>query len=146
MIKLSKLTDYAVVLLAHVAKDGGTKTPYNAAALCAATSVPEPTVAKVMKALAKANIVVSQRGALGGYSLAQLPQTITIRQIIEAIDGPIAVTACAHHADCAPRAQAEILAACPLSCTCPIKGHWQKVNNSLITTLDQLTLLDVMVA
>jgi FeS assembly SUF system regulator len=143
MIKLSKLTDYGVVLLSYMVQNPHV-TALNAAALSLATHVPEPTVAKVMKALAKANVVESHRGALGGYSLAQLPQTITMRQIIEAIDGPIAVTACTSHAHCGPRSQADLTATCALSCVCPLKGHWQKVNNTIITALDQLTLLDVM--
>src|ERR1700710_77857 len=91
MLRLSKLTDYAVVVLVRLeASGGGTTSP----SLAPETGIPEPTVAKVLKALAAADLVVSQRGARGGYRLACALEEIPVARVITAIDGPISLTAC----------------------------------------------------
>ena len=85
------MTDYAVVLATHLAAAEG---PHAARDLAVQTQIPEPTASKVLKKLARAGVVVSQRGAKGGYALARSPEQIGVNEVIEAIEGPIAVTEC----------------------------------------------------
>ena len=91
MLRLSKLTDYAVVVLVRLSHHREVTT---SPTLAQATGIPEPTVAKVLKALAGAGLVSSQRGARGGYRLAQPLSDIDVARVIAAIDGPISLTAC----------------------------------------------------
>jgi len=130
MLRLSKLTDYAVVILARMAGQSGRA---NAAALAQATGLPEPTVAKILKDLTRSGLVQSARGATGGYVLAMPEQAITIRAVIEAIDGPIAI------ADCVEGAESKCVSAC-----CQLRGNWNKVNEAITGALDALTLTDMM--
>lgn len=91
MLKISKLADYAVMLLGTLSLSDESILP--AVTLAHRTHLQEPTVAKVMKLLAKANIVASTRGTNGGYKMARTAQEITVADIVIAIDGPIALTA-----------------------------------------------------
>ena len=95
MLRLSKLTDYAVVVLIRLGEPGGSpESMQTSPGIAVATGVPEPTVAKVLKALGSASLVVAQRGARGGYRLLRPLEAISIADVITAIDGPIALTAC----------------------------------------------------
>ena len=89
MIKLSKMTDYAVVVMARMARDGA--CVQTVPQLAERTGVPAPTVAKLMKLLAPAGLMESHRGATGGYSLTRAAEGISIADIISAVDGPIAL-------------------------------------------------------
>ncbi len=91
MLRLSKLADYAVVLLARLGQEGGLHT---APSLSAATGIAEPTVAKVLRILSQASLVEAQRGARGGHRLARPISAIPLSDVIVAVDGPIALTAC----------------------------------------------------
>jgi FeS assembly SUF system regulator len=134
MLRLSKLTDYAVVVLLRLAT-----TPDACAAMqtspgiAAATGVPEPTVAKVLKALTTAGLVASQRGARGGYRLVRPLDDIAIADVIAAIDGPIALTACV---DGAPTP-------CEVQSLCAVKGRWDQVNEAIRRALGHITLADM---
>ena len=88
MLRISKMTDYAVVLATHLAAVEG---PHAARDLALHTQIPEPTASKVLKKLARAGVVVSQPGAKGGYALARPAAQVGIHEVIEAIEGPIAV-------------------------------------------------------
>jgi FeS assembly SUF system regulator len=125
MFRLSKLTDYAMVVLVRLAKDGAVQT---SPGIAACTAIPEPTVAKVLKALAVASLVRSTRGARGGYTLDRPAETITIAQVIEAIDGPIALTACVDGGGC------------EVGGTCPMHRVWDPVNEAIRGALDGITL------
>ncbi len=92
MLRLSRLADYGVMVMAHVAADA--KGVHNATDAAAATGLPGPTVAKIMARLAKAGLLTSQRGARGGYRLAAAPEDVSVAAIITALDGPIALTQC----------------------------------------------------
>jgi FeS assembly SUF system regulator len=129
MIKISKLADYAVVLLAELSK--GDMLP--ATTLAQQTRLPEPTVSKVMKILNKSNITESVRGAHGGYKLTRAQDEITIAEIITAIDGPIALTACAD----------ESHDECSFSAGCSVSGRWTNVNNAVKDALARVTLADM---
>lgn len=133
MIKASKLADYAVVLLSSMARNQGEL--YSSAALARQTHVPEPTVAKLLKVLSKAQIVDSVRGSQGGYRLNALPDRISIAHVIEAIDGPIAMTACVDHAQ----------DHCELESICGLKGRWNGVNIAIRNALENIKLSDMHV-
>lgn len=128
MLKLSKMTDYAVVILADMAER---KTEQTSAAMIAqSTKLPEPTVSKVLKLLARHKIVTSVRGAAGGYSLNKTPDQINMALVVTATDGPIALTACVDQsATCCDRAN-----------DCSIKGQWNPVNKAMITALENVSL------
>ena len=91
MLRLSKLTDYAVVVLVRLSHADTVQT---SPGIAAATGIPEPTVAKVLKTLAAGGLVASQRGAHGGYRLLRQLAAIPVADVIAAVDGPIALTAC----------------------------------------------------
>lgn len=133
MIKLSKLTDYAVVLLTQIARRQGTLS--TTSILAAETGLPQPTVSKVLKILAKNGMLVAHRGAAGGYVLNGDPKTITVAAIITAMDGPIHVTDCAQAGN----------HACDVESRCPINGQWNRVNRAIRGALENVTLAEMVV-
>lgn len=133
MLRLSKLTDYAVVVLSRMAHDP--HAVHTAPALSVRTGVPEPTVQKLMKLLARAEILASRRGAAGGYVLARPAASISVAEIVTAMDGPIALTACVDGAT----------GGCGVEGTCGIRGNWDKVNRAMKDALEQLSLADMSV-
>jgi FeS assembly SUF system regulator len=130
LLRLSKLTDYAVVVLVRLARADGVQT---SPCIAAATGIPEPTVAKVLKALAASGLVLSQRGARGGYRLARPLGSIAIAQVIAAIEGPIALTACVDGA----------AGCCEAERLCPVRGRWDPVNEAIQQALSYITLADM---
>lgn len=131
MVRLSKLTDYAVVLLTQmVRRDGKIATTAN---LSAITGLPHPTVSKVLKRLAKTGLLVAQRGASGGYSLARPAEEISVADVVTALDGPIAVTDCAQGSH----------NACQMEKKCPINGSWNRVNLAIRNALQGVTLAEM---
>lgn len=134
MIKLSKLTDYAVVILAEMAMGQGRLL--TASGLSEKTTLPEPTVAKVLKLLAKGGVVVSTRGATGGYQLTRLPHEISIATVVIALEGPVELTACVEGGD----------GCCSHSGSCPIKGKWNPINLAMKNALEQVTLAQMIEA
>ncbi|ACI53035.1 transcriptional regulator, BadM/Rrf2 family [Gluconacetobacter diazotrophicus PA1 5] len=128
MLKLSKLTDYAVVALVRLAQEDEVMT---SPALSQATGIPEPTVAKVLKILAVHDLVVSLRGARGGYRLARPLNDISVARVITAVDGPISLTACVDGGGCDTR---------PF---CGVCGQWDAVNDAIRGALSAITLADM---
>jgi FeS assembly SUF system regulator len=133
MLRLSKLTDYAVVVLVRLSTGDAVQT---SPGIAAGIGIPEPTVAKVLKALASGGLVASQRGARGGYRLARPLGTIPIADVIEAIDGPIALTACVDGSG----------GGCEAECRCPMRGRWDPVNAAIRDALTSITLADMQEA
>ncbi len=129
MLRLSKLTDYAVVVLVRLSGSEGVQT---SPCIAAAIGIPEPTVAKVLKALAGSGLVASQRGAHGGYRLMRPLGAIPIADVIAAIDGPIALTACVDGG-----------AGCEAEWICPVRGRWDPVNEAIQQALSAITLADM---
>jgi FeS assembly SUF system regulator len=129
MFRLSKLTDYAVVVLVRLAASDGVQT---SPGVSMATGVPEPTVAKVLKALAASGLVISQRGARGGYRLMRPLSAIPVADVITAIDGPIAMTSCVEGSG----------GSCEASC-CAVRGRWDPVNEAVREALTAITLADM---
>ena len=130
MLRLSKLADYAVVVLVRLAQADGCQTSPGIAAI---TGLREPTVAKVLKALAGAGLVRSQRGARGGYRLAQPLSSIPIADVVAAIDGPIALAACVDGG----------AGGCESEGSCPVRGRWDPVNHAVMQALTRITLADM---
>jgi len=130
MFRINKLTDYAVVLLVDMARSGQVRA---AQQLAADTGVPIPTVAKVMKALVRAGLVRSARGASGGYVLARPADRIAVADMIQALEGPIAMTACAETAE----------DGCEREGFCAMAGHWNRVNTAVRKALEDITLADM---
>ncbi|MCA3358928.1 MAG: SUF system Fe-S cluster assembly regulator [Roseomonas sp.] len=132
MLRLSKLTDYAVVVLTRLddAADGGVLT---APGLAGATGLAEPTVAKVLKILAHAGLVEGRRGALGGYRLTRPLAAMPLIEVITAMDGPIALTACVDNS----------FGVCESESACPVRGRWDPVNEAIRRALTGISIADL---
>lgn len=130
MLRLSRLTDYAVVVLVHLSRAEAVET---SPGIAQAVGIPEPTVAKVLKSMTQAGLVVSQRGARGGYRLLRPLGSIAIADIIVAIDGPIALTACVEGSG----------GECESQSLCPMAGRWGPVNQAINEALSSITLADM---
>ncbi len=130
MLRVSRLADYAVVVLVKL---GHGSAVTNAASLAGDTGIPEPTVAKVLKALCQSGLVASQRGARGGYRLARPLSEVRITQVIGAIDGPIALTACVDGGS----------GSCQSEGRCPVRGRWDMVNRAVHAALERITLEEI---
>ena len=131
MLRISKMTDYAVVLATYMA---AAERPHAARDLALQTQIPEPTASKLLKKLTRAGVVVSQRGARGGYALARSPEEIGIHQVIEAIEGPIAVTECSDESSDS---------LCEYETNCGVRANWQRINLAVQTALSDITLADM---
>ncbi len=127
MLRLSKLADYAVVVLVRLSLGEPCQTSPGIAAV---TGLPEPTVAKVLKALAAGGLVTSQRGARGGYRLARPLPEIAVADVIGAIDGPIHLTACVEGSH----------SSCEAEHACPCRGQWDPVNHAVVQALRGISL------
>jgi len=133
MIRLSKLTDYAIVVMAQMARDRS--AIHTVPQLADRTGVPAPTVAKLLKLLTPAGLMISHRGAAGGYTLAKPAEDITMAAIIAALEGPIALTACVDGHD----------GQCGVESLCPMRGNWDKVNKAIRRALEEVSLADMAV-
>ncbi|QJD30031.1 SUF system Fe-S cluster assembly regulator [Methylococcus geothermalis] len=131
MLRISKLTDYAIILLGQMARSD--EQTYAAAELAEHTSIAMPTASKILKALARAGIVTSTRGARGGYALAQKPEHTSVARIIGALEGPIALTECGIEQDL-----------CQQSSSCEIRGHWNVINRAILAALESVSLADMV--
>ena len=132
-MRLSNLADYAVVLMNAVSRHcGGARV--NAATLAAETGIPLPTVQKLVSKLSHAGLIRSVRGVGGGLKLARPAAAISLADIIEAVEGPIAMTACTHHDrhDCAMEGH------------CPVQPHWPVVNSAVRGALAGVSLTSLV--
>ena len=132
MLKLSRMIDYGVVVLSQMAHHRHNLT--TAPELAEATGLPAPMVSKVLKSLARSDLVVSHRGVHGGYSLSCGPDEISVAAIVEALEGPVALTACVEASD----------AHCQVESLCPIRGGWEKVNDAIRGALEAVSLSDLI--
>ena len=127
MIILSKLADYGVIVATHLASVAPNQI--NAVHLAADTRLPQATVAKVLKLLAKAGIVSAVRGAAGGYRLARSAHAISVAEIVAAIDGDFAMTQCTSK-----------IGPCDRLHYCPTRPHWHRINQAVGEALGGITL------
>lgn len=130
MLRISKLTDYATVILARLATEPERR--FTAAQISAETHLAGPTVSKLLKQLHRKGLVVSTRGSAGGYLLARPATEISAAQILDALDGPVALTECAGSAS-----------HCGIERTCRVGHSWQRVNIAIRRSLQEITLLEL---
>jgi len=131
MLRVSKLTDYATVVMTSLAGSGD--GVLSAQALAERARLEAPTVSKLLKQLAQAGLVVSTRGINGGYRLARLAEKITIADIVTAMEGPIGMTECSAHAG-----------ACGHEPHCGVRVNWQRINHAIADALASVTLADMV--
>jgi FeS assembly SUF system regulator len=131
MLRMSRLTDYGTVVLSYIARRRDTLS--SAADVAAGTHVATPTVAKLLKMLARAGLVSSVRGAQGGYTLAREPERISAAEIITALEGPVALTECSAEAR-----------SCDLESICSVGSAWQRINLAIQDALAEISLAQLM--
>jgi FeS assembly SUF system regulator len=129
MFRLSKLADYGVVLLSYMARQP--ERTCSAAELAAEAGIGGATASKIMKVLAKQELVQSVRGARGGYLLARSPETISLGEVIEALDGPINVTECGAG-----------IGVCHSESECRVRGNWRRLGRVIRDTLNEVSVAD----
>ena len=127
MLRIGKLTDYATVILATLAADRSRLL--NAGTLSERTHIAAPTVAKLLKQMHRAGLVNSTRGTHGGYQLARDPEHISAAAILDALEGPIALTECS-----AGSGQ------CGIEHTCSVGRTWQRMSIAIRRALSDITL------
>jgi FeS assembly SUF system regulator len=127
MLRISKLTDYGTMVLACLASRPELRQ--TATAVADHTRLGLPTVSKLLKSLHRAGLVTSTRGAHGGYQLARAATRITAADIIDAIEGPVAITECSGDHS-----------ACDLERVCSTGSAWQHVNTAIRRSLEQISL------
>jgi FeS assembly SUF system regulator len=127
VLRISKLTDYGTMVLACLA--ARPERRLTAAAVAERTRLALPTVSKLLKSLHRAGIVSSTRGAQGGYQLARPAARVSAAAIIDAIEGPVAITECSGHHS-----------ACDLETSCSTGGAWQRVNAAIRRSLEEISL------
>lgn len=128
MLRITKQSDYAIVLMTHI--ESADHRWLNASELASQAGLPQPIVSKILKLLARGRLLESQRGVKGGYSLARSSAEITVAEIIEALEGPISVTECIE----------ESPGECSQEAFCRVRGNWQRINHVLRDALSEITL------
>jgi FeS assembly SUF system regulator len=127
MLRISKLTDYGTVILACLASQPGRL--WTASEVAERTRVGLPTVSKLLKKLQRTGLVVSTRGSHGGYQLARAAAEITAAHILDALEGPFAITECSgQHSNC------------DLESNCRVGHAWQRVNGAIRRALTDISL------
>jgi FeS assembly SUF system regulator len=130
MLRVSKLTDYATVVMTCLAAGDGVMS---AQALAERARLELPTVSKLLKQLAQAGLVASTRGINGGYRLARSAERITIADVVTAMEGPIGMTECSAHAGM-----------CDHEPHCGVRVNWQRINHAIAGALASVTLADML--
>jgi len=130
MLRISKMTDYATVILARLAM--APERQFTAAQLADQTHLAQPTVSKVLKLLLRRGLLTSTRGLHGGYRLARPAAEITAAQILDALEGPVALIECARHVH-----------HCSIESTCGVGRAWQRVSVALRRVLEEITLVEL---
>lgn len=130
MLRISKLTDYGTVVLAHIASRNDDLV--SAADVAGATGLASPTVSKLLKALGRAGLVQSTRGVHGGYRLARPASDISAADVIDALEGPVSITECSSSDS-----------VCEHEGNCNVGGAWQQINVAIRRALDEVSLVDL---
>lgn len=127
MLRVTKLTDYATVVLTVLAARPG--VVLSAAELAEQAGLEMPTVAKLLKPLAQAGLVEAFRGANGGYRLARPAEAISLFEIVEAMEGPLGMTECSVHAG-----------SCGIEDSCGVRANWRRINDVVADALRGVSL------
>jgi FeS assembly SUF system regulator len=130
VLRISKLTDYATVILASLAREEAVR--HTTAEITLRSRLPAPTVSKLLKQLHRAGLLESTRGLHGGYRLARPARQITAASILDALEGPLALTECSTgHSQC------------DLQANCSVGGSWQRINQAIRQSLEEITLAEL---
>ena len=130
MLRIAKLTDYATGLMTQMAHQP--ERWVSAQQLAVELSLPAPTVARLLKLLGRAGLVVSQRGKAGGYGLARPAREISVAEVIAAIEGPVALTECALGEG-----------RCSLERDCATRANWRVISQAVQVALEAVSLADM---
>jgi FeS assembly SUF system regulator len=130
MLRVTKLTDYASVVLTVLAS--APETVLSASGLAERAGLEPPTVAKVLKPLAQAGLVQAFRGVSGGYRLARPASEISLVEIVEAMEGPLAMTECSVHDG-----------NCGIEQSCSARANWRRINDVVADALRRVSLADM---
>lgn len=130
MLRISKLTDYGTVVLAHLA--GASGAVCSAAEVSDTTGIAVPTVSKLLKSLARAGLVTSTRGTNGGYQLARPAHEISAASVIDALEGPVSITECSASDS-----------HCDYESVCNVGDAWQRINVAIRRALEDINLTDL---
>ena len=131
-MRLTKITDYAIVLLTYFARKTQPQT-YSARDLAERAHISLPTVRKILKSLAHDGLLVSQRGTNGGYSLARAPGDISVADVVKVMEGTVAITECG-----------EREGMCKYEPMCVIRGNWQAIHRRIQELLSGITLIELL--
>jgi FeS assembly SUF system regulator len=131
VIRLSKLADYGIVMVTHMARHP--ERQQTAPEIAAESHLPLPMASKILKGLVHAGVLVSHRGAKGGYGLARSAQAISVADVIVALEGPIALTTCIEHAP----------GECDIEALCPARANWQRINDAIRHALEGITMAEM---
>lgn len=131
MLRITKQTDYGIVLLTHMASDP--ERLVNAPELAQETSLPQPMVAKILKVLARSGILESHRGVNGGYFLARAPEELSVAEAIIALEGQIAITECTDDSD----------GLCAQEEVCRLRSNWNRINLAIQEALGRISLAEM---
>ena len=131
MIRLSKKADYSLMALKHIlAKEN---QPSSAREISQAYGIPFEVLAKLLQRLARKGFLISQHGTKGGYSPARSPGTISVRDVLEAIEGPLAMLDCSN-----PRK-----GTCEQEKNCSVRRPLARVEQKVLDLLGQTTLGEI---
>jgi FeS assembly SUF system regulator len=131
MIRLTRISDYGIVLMTQLAARGG-GPPRNARQVATEAGLPLPVVRKILKVLTREGLLASHRGSKGGYSLARSPEQISAAEMIAALDGPIGLTECAIHPG-----------QCVQEPSCHVREPWKRINAVVNHALNSVTLAEL---
>ena len=131
MLRVRKLTDYATVVMGHLA--AAADRVQSAAELAQGTGIALPTTSKVLKALVRAGLLRSTRGQGGGYMLARPAEQISVAQIVRCFEGPVGLTECGSSAGL-----------CEQESVCSIRGNWQRISQVVLAALEAMSLADMI--
>jgi FeS assembly SUF system regulator len=131
VIRLSKLADYGIVIATHLARHPDRQQ--TAGDVAVATAVPAAMTSKVLKLLTRADLLVSHRGAQGGYSLARPAVAVSVAEVVEALDGPIAITTCTEPTP----------GDCSILSLCPARANWERINHAIRESLSEVSLAEM---
>ena len=131
MIRLARLTDYGIMLLTLLARERN-GSPRSAREVADRSRLPQPTVSKLLKALAHAGLLETHRGVRGGFTLAKPPEDVSVADIIAALEGPIGITECTAHPG-----------QCNVEPLCPVRTNWRRINRAVLDALKGITLAEM---
>jgi FeS assembly SUF system regulator len=129
MLRISKLTDYAILIMVELSRDGET---LSAQSLAERVRVEVPTASKVLKLLSGSGLLESFRGPSGGYRVARKAGEISVAEVIAAIEGPIAMTECSIEEGLCSQEQ-----------NCDLRGNWQRISLAVADALQQVSLAEM---